>query len=163
MHKDVNTRKNQNGFTLLELVMVIVILGVLAAIALPKFVNLRDDASYSMLKSLEGSIQMAKTIVYSKSVINGSQNLISSSIFMDDGTEIDTRYGYPTEYSILEAINQDYVGGWGEGELLRVSYGGSITNINIHNNCKLFYIPASASDTPARVQSPLSKDVCFNS
>jgi MSHA pilin protein MshA len=151
-----------NGFTLVELVMVIVILATLASIGLPKYIDMKDDASYAALKSLEGSIRTASKLVYLKSIINGSQDLSSSSVFLDDGTEITTRYGYPTQSSIMDAINQDYVGGWGGEELLRVSFGGGITNININNNCKLFYHPAQAIDIPARVQSPTKKEVCFD-
>ncbi len=47
----------QHGFTLIELVMVIVIVAVLAAIAIPKFIDLRSDARIATVRSLDGAIR----------------------------------------------------------------------------------------------------------
>ena len=63
------TRKpsiNQTGFTLIELVMLIVILGVLAAVALPKFVNLGSDARIATVEAAKGSIATAANLAMLK-------------------------------------------------------------------------------------------------
>jgi MSHA pilin protein MshA len=60
--------KKQSGFTLIELVIVIIILGILAVTAAPKFLNLQDDAALHP-ERLEGSLNSAGAMVYSKAVI----------------------------------------------------------------------------------------------
>ena len=63
--------KKAFGFTLIELVMVIVILGVLAAVALPKFANLSSSARVATLESIAGAMRSTITIVKSKAYGNG--------------------------------------------------------------------------------------------
>ena len=62
--------KNQNGFTLIELVIVIVLLGVLAAIAVPRLVNLEDDAQAAALNASAAAITSAMNINYGGCAVN---------------------------------------------------------------------------------------------
>lgn len=56
--------KKQSGFTLIELVMVIVIIGILAAIAIPKFVDLSSEAQQAAVNGIAGSLSSASAINY---------------------------------------------------------------------------------------------------
>jgi MSHA pilin protein MshA len=60
--QNMNIRKSQGGFTLIELVIVIVILGILAAVAVPRFIDLSDEAETAAVQGTAGGLASASAI-----------------------------------------------------------------------------------------------------
>lgn len=87
-------RQQEAGFTLIELVVVIIILGILAAVALPKFMGLSTDARVSVVNGMSGSVTEAADMVHALAEVQG-QVAATGSVKLPDGTAITTAYGYP--------------------------------------------------------------------
>ena len=85
--------QKSKGFTLVELVIVIVILGILAVTAAPKFLNLSSDAKISTVNGVKGALQSANSVLYSKAVLAGEQKKASGSVTVD-GVAIALVNGY---------------------------------------------------------------------
>ena len=91
------SKKQQSGFTLIELIIVIIILGILSVVAAPKFLNLSTDANIAVLEGLGGSIQSASALVYAKANIKNLANQSLSNLDIDnDGTnDVATHFWLP--------------------------------------------------------------------
>lgn len=94
------------GFTLIELIIVIVILGILAVIVTPKFIDISNDARVASMQGLKGAVESGAELVFMKAAIQGLQNNAAATVDIDnDGVgDIATQYGYPTFIGMVDAV-----------------------------------------------------------
>ena len=92
-------KKQQRGFTLIELIIVIVILGILAVTAAPKFIDIQSDATASTLQGVKSAVQAGSQLVFAKSAIASEQKVASAagptSQVSIGGVPVETDFGYP--------------------------------------------------------------------
>jgi len=85
-----NNKKNINGFTLVELIMVIIILGTIAISAATRFFNVQSDANNSKIKAVSAAMKSTSDLVYAKAIINN----VDTGNMGFNGTNISVVNGY---------------------------------------------------------------------
>lgn len=144
--------KRQGGFTLIELVVVIVILGILAVTAAPRFLNLQSDARASSLDGLKGAMQGASGIVFGKAAIQGVERSSTTVTVSSAEGNIQTVFGYPNATTAgIGAALQD-TGDWQVSGGTETGAGGVIqytfADGNANWNCAVTYTAATSSAAP---------------
>ncbi|WP_305816043.1 type II secretion system protein [Photobacterium leiognathi] len=137
----------QKGFTLIELVVVIVILGILAVTAAPKFLNLQNDARNASLQGLKGAIQGAASIVYGKAAIDGVESADADAGKKVEG--IDVVYGYPKATSAalglaVNGLSEDWTCQNGT-DLVKCTFKGKTAFFESGDSCYVQYEQATSS------------------
>jgi MSHA pilin protein MshA len=98
-------KKNEEGFTLIELIMVIVILGIISAVAIPKFLSLSDSAKLSSARGVGGAIASSISAEHADFLINGTPydlaDVLSATAFTS-GITYNTTVGAPAKGEITE-------------------------------------------------------------
>lgn len=84
-YKEALMKAGNKGFTLIELVMVIVILGILAAVAIPRFIDLQSDARNSTAKGIGGALSGSANILHSQYILRNTNYILGTTGGPDTG------------------------------------------------------------------------------
>lgn len=138
----------QAGFTLIELVMVIVILGILSAFALPRFADLSGDARAASIEGLAGSLKSAAAIAHAQALVD---NVTTGNISLEGSNNVAVINGYPSVAGIVVAANVS-AGAAGSNNdyqsaatATTIRFGIMQTTGAINNNCSVLYTQATAT------------------
>jgi MSHA pilin protein MshA len=127
----------QAGFTLVELIVVIVILGILAAVAVPRFMGLETEARVASVKNLGGVMKSAAMMAHA---VCQSQSCVNNQVLVIEGQNVTFVSGYPNNASIGRLIQsaEGFTPSAGNGN--RFTKNGANTN-----NCWVQYNQATVA------------------
>jgi MSHA pilin protein MshA len=152
----------QAGFTMIELIMVIVILGILAAVALPRFYDLQTDARVAKMQAALGAIKSASAIGHSGALVS-NKTAASGDIIVMEGAKVPLVYGYPdVNKSAADSGIVIAAGGLEDYDLTTTAATDTVLTIQVdatHAKCMITYTePAAAGSAPTFSAAPTAAD-----
>ena len=149
MNKSIRSFKQgaQAGFTLIELVVVIVILGILAATAIPRFIDMASQARIAKMNAARGTLQSASALAHAQWVVTGST---AGTVSMEGTDNVAMTFGYPSAAGILNAANLS------GSDYSTTTTGGvvSVSENPARTNCFVTYTPATPLNSPPIISPP---------
>ncbi|THF63590.1 prepilin-type N-terminal cleavage/methylation domain-containing protein [Pseudothauera nasutitermitis] len=154
---DMSHHQRQKGFTLIELIIVLVILGILAAIAIPRFISLQREARIATVDSYFTALRSGTNLVFAKSAAAGLNTAAAACVNLETGATaathgdaacnvgtqgVNTVYGYPAAaQNSLSPLFDDLSARW--------SFSGGTAQLDAIATCSVAYVaPTAAGGRP---------------